>query len=433
MKRKNAIPSIVLVLCLLLPSVPCAAQADTPQLTLDSCLRYALQHNLSVQSALLQHEAAAATLEQARLNFTPTLGASLGKDFSFFGGEVTSNSSYGLGGSWNLFSGTTNLNNYRSAKAGQQLATHTVEQSQNQVSVDIITAYLNILSNNERLSYLQDILSSSGKHAADAKSKMLAGSLLESDYLMLEANWKQAQCEVENARMAIAAEEERLRNLMGIDPSFPLRLAPLTGDDTLWVVFPSLEASVEQALAALPDLKIRQLEVGQADYRLRSAKGGYLPQLNLSTYASYYGGEQLRTNADGMLVTNGGINTTVSLGLNIPIFNRGTNRLQVAQGKIALAQAQLQQEETRRQLIQTVGDCYRTLQQARNNYEAARLMQQARGASLRAYQAKFAAGTVSTVDLLQQQENYLTATNQFIQYKYSYILSQKTLQIYLGK
>ena len=49
------------------------------------------------------------------------------------------------------------------------------------------------------------------------------------------------------------------------------------------------------------------------------------------------------------------------------------------------------------------------------------------------YQAKYEAGTVSASELLQQQERYLSALNDYVQNKYTYIISEKVLRIYLGK
>ena len=75
---------------------------------------------------------------------------------------------------------------------------------------------------------------------------------------------------------------------------------------------------------------------------------------------------------------------------------------------------------------------YSTLMQSIANLEAARQMQQARKASLDAYQEKFKAGKVSATELLQQQENYIAALYDYMQCKYTYILSEKILCIYLG-
>ena len=61
------------------------------------------------------------------------------------------------------------------------------------------------------------------------------------------------------------------------------------------------------------------------------------------------------------------------------------------------------------------------------------MMQEATQASLQTYQAKYEAGTVTASELLQQEERYLSAMNDYVQSKYTYIISEMILKIYLGK
>ena len=218
----------------------------------------------------------------------------------------------------------------------------------------------------------------------------------------------------------------RLRNLMGLGDSMVIAVVPMDDwqpEDGDWQV----------TVDSLPEMQMSSLELKKAEYQLNMAKGTHMPQLGLNAYATYYGGEHVRTDAGGMLVTSGGINTTLSLGLTVPILNRGATRLQVKQARLAKQQAELQLHQTHDELQQTLNERLRTLKQARNTLEACETMLQATQASLQTYQAKYEAGTVSASELLQQQERYLSALNDYVQNKYTYIISEKVLRIYLGK
>jgi len=102
---------------------------DTVRMTFDSCLSYAYGHSPTVLTARLQREAAAAALEQARWNFTPTLAASASADMALFHGTKTTNTSYGTGATWTLFDGLNNVNALRSSKAEQKRSDLGVEKS----------------------------------------------------------------------------------------------------------------------------------------------------------------------------------------------------------------------------------------------------------------------------------------------------------------
>lgn len=399
---------------------------DTVRLTLDSCLKHAYGHSPTVRAAALQRQAAAAALEQARWNFTPTLAASASADMAMFRGNTTTNTSYGAGASWTLFDGLNNVNNLRSSKVEQQRSDIGVEKSRHDVAVQIVNTYLDIVANQERQHYLADLYTSAQKQADDAEARYNAGRILESDYLLLKANYKRAESDMNNSAFAIENGLQRLRNLMGMDDSVAFTVEPLSD----WQ--PS-DADWQLCIDSLPEMQMSRLQIEKARYQLKMAKGGYMPQLGLNAYASYYGGNHDRTDAGGMLVTSGGINTTLSLGLSVPILNRGYTRLQVKQARLGVQQAELQMQQTRDEWEQTIAERQRALQQARNNLDATQTMLQATQASLQTYQAKYEAGKVTATELLQQEERNLSALNEYLQSKYTYIISEMILRIYLGK
>ena len=53
--------------------------------------------------------------------------------------------------------------------------------------------------------------------------------------------------------------------------------------------------------------------------------------------------------------------------------------------------------------------------------------------SFDAYNVKYQYGSITTVELLQQQNNYLNALNSYIQNKYSLVMKRKVLDVYMGK
>ena len=421
MTKKTVISLILMSL-----AVGIAAAQDTLRLTLDSCLSYAYGHSPTVLSADLQRQSAVAALEQARMNFTPSLAASASTDVALFQGTRTTNTSYGAGASWTLFDGLNNVYNLRSSRTEQRRSDAAVEKSRNDVAVQIVNTYLEILANQERQQYLADLHESARQQADEAEARYNAGRLLESDYLLLKANWKRAEADMNNASFAVENGLQKLRHLVGLADSVSFTVEPI----------PDLQPTSGEwqvAVDSLPEMEMSRLELEKARYQLKMARGAYLPQLGLNAYTSYYDGEHIRTDAGGMLVTSGGVNTTLSLGLTLPILNRGYNRLQVKQARIAIQQAELQMRQVRDEMEQTLDQHRRTLQQARNTMEACRIMQQATQASLQTYQAKYKAGTVTATELLQQQERSLAALNDYLQSKYTYYISDMILRIYLGK
>ena len=72
------------------------------------------------------------------------------------------------------------------------------------------------------------------------------------------------------------------------------------------------------------------------------------------------------------------------------------------------------------------------VKEAQNNFKVTEAQEKAYSANYKAYNEKFKAGAITAVDLLQQQTNYLNVLNNYLQNKYSYMLSRKVLDIYMG-
>lgn len=410
-------------------------QADTLRLSLDSCLRYAYGHNLTVRNAQLSSDMAAANLTKAKMAFTPTLSASANQSYAFQKDQTaSSNNNFGLNADMTLFNGLSNLNSYRQSQVSLEQSTLKVQQSENSIGSQVIQAYLTILMNQEKLRYQQDILKTSAEQRSEGEVKYQVGKILESDYLLLQANYESAVGDIENTRLTIESNQLALKDLLCILDN--VTVDAVRSGDTLGSAaysLPALDEVVQTANAALPDMKISQMEVQIAEYNLKMAKAAYSPSLSLSGGTNYYGGGNASVDGNGNVVSSSGVNANLGLSLSIPIFSRGSARNQVTQSKISLQEAQLQDDQTQLSLRKEIEDQYMTTRRALNQFRVAELMQQAYRQSYEVYAIKYKAGSITTVELLQQQDQYLSAMNTYLQNKYSFLLAYKTLDIYMGK
>ena len=121
---------------------------DTVRMTLDSCLRYAYSHNLTVRTAALNQESSEAALTGAKLRFLPSVNASASQGWGWDSGTGTSsNTQYGINGSLTLFSGLSNLRNLQQNRISAEQSELKVQQTENSIGVQIVQAYLTVLMN----------------------------------------------------------------------------------------------------------------------------------------------------------------------------------------------------------------------------------------------------------------------------------------------
>ena len=105
----------------------------------------------------------------------------------------------------------------------------------------------------------------------------------------------------------------------------------------------------------------------------------------------------------------------------------------MVKSQISLEQAQLDYEQTQLTIRQTVVQAYRNVISAYNAYKVSEVRENAYSKSFEAYNMQYRYGTITTVELLQQQNNYLNVLNTYIQNKYSLLMKRKILDVYMGK
>lgn len=403
---------------------------DTVRMTLDSCLRYAYSHNLTVRTAALNQESSEAALTGAKLRFLPSVNASASQGWGWDSGTGTSsNTQYGINGSLTLFSGLSNLRNLQQNRVSAEQSELKVQQTENSIGVQIVQAYLTVLMNEEKLSYQEEVLETSRQQKLEGEVKYQVGRILESDYLLLEASLTSAESEIENTRLTIENNRSNLNTLLCMDDRTAIAVVP--SDDTLRAaerILPEHDSVMAQARRNMPDWQISEMNVELARYNVKQAESAYLPTMSLN--AGYGGGWMPAITTGNSTFSS---NSTLSLGLSVPLLNRGSSRTQLKQSKIALQQAELQHQQTLMDLTDQLDDLYLNTQQALNRYRAAEALAMAYKASYDVYVIKYGEGAVTTVEMLQQQERYLSALNDYLQSKYNYILAEKQLDIYTGK
>ena len=403
---------------------------DTVRMTLDSCLRYAYGHNIQVRAATLNQESSEVALSGAKMRFLPSVNASASQGWGWDSGTGTSsNTQYGINGSLTLFSGLSNLRNLQQNRVSAEQSELKVRQTENSIGIQIVSAYLTILMNEEKLAYQQEVLETSHQQQLEGEVKYQVGRILESDYLLLAANYTSAQSEIDNTTLTIEDNYSDLYTLLDMDDSQPI--AVVSSTDSLRAascIIPPYDTVAAQARRTMPDWQISEMNVDIARYNVKQAESAYLPTVSLN--AGYGGGWMPAITAGNSSFSN---NSSLSLGVNIPLLNQGSSRTQLKQSKIALQQAELQHHQTLVDLDNDIETLYLNLQLALNRFRSTEALMEAYKASYDVYVIKYGEGAVTTVEMLQQQERYLSALNDYLQSKYNYILVEKQLDIYTGK
>ncbi|MCL2597504.1 MAG: TolC family protein [Paludibacter sp.] len=412
------------------------AQEDTIRadyrFSLEDCITYAFANGYERQSMKLSEQSAKEIYDLSKYLRYPNLSASLNEGVSHSNGNSANwNGTYGLNSSVTLYQGGAISNSIEQNKLQVDRAMLQTQQYDQNLVVQILQAFLSVLGNQELLKYQEAVVTTSAEQLLQGEARWKAGSILESDYLLLNAQDASAKSNVVNTQIAIVNSLLSLKSLLSMNPLANIEIVyPNDQQIDELALLPSQEIALQRCLDTSPTLKLSQSSIDIANNSIQLAKSGYYPVLSLSgslgtNHAPDY------TNFGTQLSDN--FNQRVGLTLSIPIFDNFRTKSQVIQNKIALEQAQISKNEQHLSLSQMLIQEYQNVISFYTQYRANNVSQDAYYKTYIAYRAKFDAGAATVVDLLQQQNNYLNALNGFIQSKYGFLLNRKILDIYMGE
>ena len=411
----------------------CVAQeSHSYRFTLEECLRFAVANSYERKSMELTGQSLETTYEQSKQQRLPNLSASVGQNFSNNENGWSTSGNVGVGSSVTIYQGGAINNTIEQNRLNVERNAVQMERYDNQLATQILQSFLTILGNQELVKYQQEVLKTSREQVKQGRVRHSVGSILESDLLLLEAQYISDSNNVVDTRINIENNLLDLKVLLSMEPVDELEIvAPNTDNlDNLRESLPSEEEAISLAMAYLPDLRMGDYDIRIAQKSVDLARGNYFPSISANANV---GMNMLSFDGDGNKKWYGKPSESVGVSMSIPIYSRGQTKANVKKSRIALQQAQLDYEQTQLEVRQTVVQAYRNVISAFNAYKVSQAKENAYGKSFNAYNVQYQYGSITTVELLQQQNNYLNALNSYIQNKYSLLMQRKILDIYMGK
>ena len=409
-----------------------AQESASYQFTLEDCIRFAFANSYERQSMALTGKSLEASYEQAKQQRLPSLSASYSQNISNNENGWGTSGNVGVGTSIPIYQGGQINNTIEQSRLNLERNEAQMERYDNQTTTQILQSFLSILGNQELLNYQIEVMKTSGEQLKQGQSRYQAGAILESDFLLLQAQYYSDSNNVVDTRINIENNILDLKILLSMDPSDELGIiAPDTDDlDQLRTSLPSEEEVIQQSMAYLPDLKMGDYDIKIAEKSLAIAKGGYYPTVSANANV---GMGVLSFDGSGTQKWYSTPSESAGISVNIPIYSRGNTKANVKKSQIALEQAQLEYEQTELTVRQIVAQAYRNVISAYNAYKVSEVRENAYRKSFEAYNIQYRYGTITTVELLQQQNAYLNVLNTYIQNKYSLLMKRKVLDVYTGK
>lgn len=417
--------------------------------TLDECITYALENNISLKRQELATELNKKDFEQSKLNALPNLNGQIQHNMG--SGRLLDEGTYewvntdlrqgnlGLASSVTLFNGLTGYNTVRMMKANYLASLENLELYENNLLLQVMTAYLDMLRKAELYEISIEKVKITQLQVERMEMMMQVGNASEGEVLEVKAqssnegyNMILAKNQVEVARLTLT----QLLNLPA-EESMDI-IQPVIPEPNV-LQMPDMDEVYQSALGLLPQIKAAEYTIDYYDRNLAVSRGALTPEVFARAYYN--------SNYNNLLPNPRNINedypfdqqivdnrySQLSVGITIPIFNKWQGRTGISKAKINLQDARYNLEYSKQQLFKEIQQYYTDAKASLENYNAASEILANSEEAYRYADEKFKVGMATALELAEARNRLFASRSEMVSAKYVFVFYLKILDFYQGK
>ena len=407
--------------------------------TLDACIEYAKNNNLSIKQSEVDIEATNIDDLQAKAAFFPSVNGNLsynlnqGKNINPVTNQYENaffqSASGGVSVELTLFAGLQNWRKLQRAKLNHLASVYQSEKMKDDIVLMIINAYGEVLSYKEQLKNQKAQLEISKESLERTRNLIEAGSLPQGDIYEAEAQILTQEQQIIATENALFIGKMGLAQLLLLKNYQDFDIVD-NGSENLNndILSKTPQEIYQYAREVMNDVKIAENNVTLAQNSLSIAHSAYSPRLSAQWgYNSRWTKNELQ-NFWQQLDANKGM--FGGLSLTIPVFN-GFNTLgNVKRQQLNLIKAKLAKEQAEQNTEKKIYQAYTDAANAKKLFEATQKTTQAKQQAFQYAQERHNVGLMNTFDFNQAKYQYENAQNDVVKAKYQYIFKLKVLEYY---
>ncbi|MBR6245927.1 MAG: TolC family protein [Bacteroidales bacterium] len=426
------------VFTLLLSILPLAAGAQ--EWTLQQCIDYALEHNITVRQGSISVQQGEIDLNTAQMSRLPAVSGSASESLSFGRGigadnvyenANTTGTGFNLGAQVPVFQGFAINHQIALRKLNLAAAEANLEKIKDDIRMSVARAYVQILYDMEILDVARsqvgiDSLQVERLEAMKLTGKASAAQVAQQKSALGQSRYSAA---VATSNLSIATLElTQLLELPSPEGFVVARPHPAELDVRL---LDSPEDIYADAVVGRASVLAEQRRLEVAEKQIDLAKSQYYPSLSLSggIGTNYYttSRTQMASFADQM---KNNFSQSLGLTLSIPIFNRFATRNQVRSAQLARDNQQLQLESSRKSLYKEIQQAWYNALAAQTKYLSSQDAEASAAESYNLVLAKYEGGKANITEFNEAKQNYLKSASDLAQARYEFLYSSRLLSFY---
>lgn len=412
--------------------------------TLQECVNHALENNISVkqgENTLLSNDQ---DIIAAKGQYLPSVSASASQGMSLgtslvaegiFANRTSHSTNLGLSVSQTVFNGFRRLNSYKQSQLTKETNELTLNRIKDDISLNVVNAYLNILFNKENLETAKTQYEFSKKQLNQVKDLVDAGVQPKANIYDADATLSRDEQQVTLAENSFNLSLLSLSQLLQV-PFKDFNVVIINIDNpSETLLYNNVTPILNYAFENRNEIKIAEKNIENAQLNTELSKSGYLPNVSLS-YG--FGANAFYSNLSNnelsfldQLDNNKGHSFNLRVG--IPIFSRFQNKTAVAKSKIQEENSKLNLEQAKLDLESNIQRAYTDAQAAFKAYLAAKKALESQKLAFNNSKERYDIGNMTAFDLEQTRVQLINAQSSLINAKYDFVFKTKVLDFYMGK
>ena len=442
--------------------------------TLEECIVYASQNNLQLKQAennvltsrenLVMNKGALLPTVNGSSAFNYNLGRIIDPSTNTYSNTHATTSNYSLTGRLNIFNGLQTQNSIRQSQALYQANKLEVERMKNELSLNVASAYLQILLNEEIFNNSQYQIQITNEQIQRTTQLSEAGKVSASLLFDLRAQLASEEAQRISAENQMQVSYLILAQFMNIELTPEFRIMKPENLTVSESALPSQDEIYTSALTTQPQIKESEYNLQAMRYSWKVQKGRMSPQLSLSSsigtqYSSTIkvltstapAGSRIigytQTSGDAVLTPvystifstktydhqiKDNISKSVGFSLSIPILNGLQVRTSIKRAEISYENADYDAQITKQNLRKSVQRAYLDATLSLKQYNATTKAMEAQQQAFSNAQKRLDAGMITPFEYNQNKTRFTVSQSDLLRSKYDYLFKVKILDFYRG-
>jgi outer membrane protein len=395
------------------------AQAES----LADAMRTAYRSNPTLEADRARQRGTDELVPTAKSGWRPTVNAEESATETFSNTDVSprdrrASANVNIQLSQPLFRGFKTVEGIKSAKANVEAGRQQLLATEQSVLFNVAAAYLAVVRDRQILAIRQQNVANLQKQANAANSRFTAGEVTRTDVSQARARVSGAQGDVASAKANLEGSNASYEQVVGHKPG-KLKYSRLGRMPR------NLDSALDIAQEINPQILAASWVYDASRHDIRVAKGDLLPELSL------------RATAQRVINPQKGVDfsesATISGVLSIPIYQGGREYSNIRQRKQISSQRQVQIIEATRSVRSQVTSAWYTLVSSGQSITAAKAQVAAAALALDGIDQEYLVGSRTTIDVLNAQQEVLSARLGLVNAEYAQMISAYQLFQAMGK